>query len=119
MIDLVSQNYEFYSESADKEQRFILHFFPLQSIVNNASSINESKTSEFKVYSAGKYVYIGSDENINDGIIRIYDINGKEVLQTKFMSNSTNKILVDRSKGIYLVTIEHNGTTFSNKVFIE
>ncbi|WP_405564275.1 T9SS type A sorting domain-containing protein [Polaribacter sp. Asnod6-C07] len=70
-------------------------------------------------------LYVLDDEikiqNLNSepSLIKIYDINGKLILLKKLNKNQDKVAVNDFSKGIYVVVVEQDNSTFTKKIIIQ
>jgi hypothetical protein len=104
--------YNFYTEEGTDEGRFILHFNPETTGINPLNSNNS-----ISIYSFDKTICINYQHSI-PATMHVYDLLGKEILQSNVASNQLNKFNIDSDKGYYIVKVISNGELKTQKVFI-
>ena len=86
-------------------------------------SVAENTLSQFKVYPnpATNVINISLNKTLaNDVNVSLTDLQGRQVLKTKIGTASTTSIDVSSiSNGVYILSLESNNKTYSQKVIIE
>jgi hypothetical protein len=107
VTNLLTGSCSFLYNEGDLENRFILHFAPL--------SVNSSIEKNVNIWSYGNEVTVMVPE-LTNGIIRIYNMMGQEVITTS-VTSSRNTITVPQN-GYYVVTVVSDQTVVTEKVII-
>ena len=63
-------------------------------------------------------LYIKLDDYKNNSLLNIYDISGREVLESKLSSNNEQISLNDFEVGVYLVRVVSGDDVFSKKIYL-
>jgi hypothetical protein len=69
----------------------------------------------FKIVQSGKGINFTSNNNLSSPSVKIYDLNGKLVLE----SNTVSETLLIKNSGIYFVTVSSEEGGFKQKVFVK
>ncbi|MCD4790462.1 MAG: T9SS type A sorting domain-containing protein, partial [Bacteroidales bacterium] len=118
MTDLTEQNeYTFVANPEDDPARFIIHFGvvgiedqPLDVVTNQ----------DITIYSVENSVYIRNNtKKAIQGDVSICNTMGQEIIQTKLLNNSLNKIDVNTEAGYYIVKVNTGTDLYTEKVFIK
>ncbi len=105
--------YSFLSSPLDEPVRFLLHLNGQMAVPENFAAVNG-----IRIYSFNHDVYITSESNLN-GIVRIYDLVGKEVKIEKLTDITINKINLTTPSGYYIVKVQSDKGNMNQKVFIK
>ncbi len=109
--------YTFDAEESDDENRFIIHFNP------QLTDINEGNISSVNFYASNRNFvisYTGIKEN--NATATLYNLQGQQVLPLYSLDNSTNKYelnTIGLSEGIYIAYVFADGKTYTAKVFVK
>jgi hypothetical protein len=107
--------YNFKASADDAENRFLLHFSDVETPPVSGGT---SMLTNVSIYSYDKTIYLFSNENVS-GIVRVYDLTGKIVMQ-KEINETTSGLIKDSSlKGFYIVTLTTNDGVEAQKVYIK
>jgi len=111
--------YSFTGTPEDDPERFLVHFYNLP-IGIDYPNINENN-KEINIYAYDKTVYIKcKGETINHtGIVSIYDMYGRLILNKNLLPRSINKIHVPVSNNLLIVKVIKGNKMFTDKVFIK
>jgi hypothetical protein len=113
MINVAEQpSYTFAASPDDEEIRFELHFMTTVGIISVVDNSN------VYIYSSGNSVYVRSNENIEAGSIKVFNIAGLEILAKQLEGVPLNKIDLSAETGYYVVQVTTNDKVYSQKVFI-
>ncbi len=104
--------YSFEYSSENINDRFLLHFSNPLGIDDNTGS------QQVSIYSYNNVVYISKPENFK-GDVFIYDILGKEILNTKAMNEGLMSIPITNGIGYYVVKVESDNLLSTKKVYIK
>jgi hypothetical protein len=107
VTNLLTGSCSFFYNEGDLENRFMLHFAPL--------SVSSSIEKNVNIWSYGNEVTVMVPE-LTNGIIRIYNMMGQEVVSTT-VTSSRNTITVPQN-GNYVVTLVSDQTVVAEKVII-
>ena len=125
MTDLNAESYTFNTSQVEDDNRFILHFIPFTKIDQETSDTNKTTTGieefdneKFNIYTSGKTVYIKANDMVEDGLVKIFDVRGREIKSGKFDNNVTNSYYMGTATGYYIVSVFENGKVNSRKVLI-
>ncbi len=110
--DLRSASYTFLYELGENDNRFILHFTPM-------GISNMERSQPFSIYASGNTIYISADEVQNRMQIHIYDLTGQAIAATTVQDASNAELDVACHKGIYLVTVLSDNTTYTQKIYLK
>jgi hydrogenase maturation factor len=109
--------YTFDAEESDDENRFIIHFNP------QLTDIDEGNISSVNFYASNRNVvisYTGIKEN--NATATLYNLQGQQVLPLYNLDNSANKYelnTIGLSEGIYIAYVFADGKTYTAKVFVK
>lgn len=111
--------YSFTGTPEDDPDRFLVHFYNLSFGIDNPN-INENN-KKVNIYAYDKTVYIKcKGEAINQtGIVSIYDMYGRLILNKNLLPRSINKIHVPVSNNLLIVKVIKSNRVFTGKVFIK
>jgi hypothetical protein len=109
LTDLKQSEYDFNYTISDIQERFNLHFTPLE--------INENIREQITVYTSNNNIYV-KDLSNSGGTITICDMKGNVILKSRSLQDGLNTILVDVSAGLYLVKITTGTNVITEKIFI-
>jgi hypothetical protein len=113
MINVADQpNYTFAASPEDDIIRFELHFTTTVGIEDQIDNSN------VYIYSSGNSVYVRSNENIEAGSIKVFNISGLEILAKQLEGIPLNKIDLAVETGYYFVRVTTKDEVYSQKVFI-
>jgi hypothetical protein len=119
VFDTKTGEYTFSANNTESNDRFLIHFVPVQGIANtelNTVSVNtESETAELTIWTVNQTLYISS-EQVNEREIILYDVNGKRVFSEKTSSNSID---INQPGGVYIVKITEGTKMTSQKIMID
>lgn len=104
--------YTFNGSPEDGHDRFVLHFFGTQGIVDPAPE------SPVSICSSGQYAYI-----VNKGTERIreyivFDMLGRELMRGSLPSTDVNRIFIGREWGFYIISAQTSDRVYTQKVVI-
>ncbi|MEA5108851.1 hypothetical protein SDC9_14907 [bioreactor metagenome] len=102
--------YNFTYNTSDNENRFRLHF-------KAATGINDPSLGGISVYSYNHTVVITNTTGLA-GDVRIYDLAGRELINTNIGSQMTTRIPMQAVIGTYIVKVITEKGTVNHKVFI-
>ncbi|WP_420574038.1 T9SS type A sorting domain-containing protein [Kordia sp.] len=80
-------------------------------------TVEEIETNAFQIYpnpTNGNSIYINTKNNVEVSSVRIYDLNGKQVLQTVNPSNEIN--IQGLKQGMYILQLEIGNQTINKKL---
>jgi UDP-N-acetylglucosamine enolpyruvyl transferase len=103
--------YTFQATPQDGANRFLLHF-------NGVTAVEGVEASQTKVYSVDNALYVSSLSNL-DADILVYNVNGQLVAQEQMNGESLKKIDFQAAAGIYLVSIQSEGSLETQKVYVK
>lgn len=109
--------YTFSASSNDIPERFLLHFaWSPDGIVEGLE-----QASKIQIYSYGKEVYIRStEEAVNqDGVVTIYDLMGRELLQQSLERGELVRIPLNISNNYAVVKVVKEDSIKIEKIFIK
>ncbi len=109
----VNSIYTFTSDPLDEPVRFLLHLNGQLELPENVTGINP-----IKVYSFDQQVYIASESNMN-GSVTIYDLPGKEIINTGLHGETMKKIQLSGHTGYMIVSVITDKGSVNQKVFIK
>jgi len=108
--------YSIIASPIDEEGRFLLHF----GTVGIEDTPIVSSNNDYLIYSSDNSVYIKNVSEIESkGEIRIYNIMGQEIYQSRLESIPVNKIDLYEKAGYYIVKLFVDNGIYSEKVFIK
>lgn len=102
--------YNFTYNTSDNENRFRVHF-------KAATGINDPSLGGISVYSYNHTVVITNTTGLA-GDVRIYDLAGRELINTSIGSQMTTRIPMQAVIGTYIVKVITEKGTVNHKVFI-
>ncbi|GAP42745.1 protein containing Por secretion system C-terminal sorting domain [Lentimicrobium saccharophilum] len=102
--------YNFTYNTSDNENRFRVHF-------KAATGINDPSLGGISVYSYNHTVVITNTTGLA-GDVRIYDLAGRELINTNMGSQMTTRIPMQAVIGTYIVKVITEKGTVNHKVFI-
>jgi hypothetical protein len=106
----LSSIYTFTANSGTTEGRFNLLF---GEAVTSAQTIN---VNTFNIYQSNENVIVNlNNANFSNGTIKIFDINGKELVNQKITQNTTS-IYLPESEGVYFVSVQTNDKVSIQKI---
>jgi hypothetical protein len=113
-VDLkVNPVYTFTATTGDDDARFNLYFSDVLYGINNLSN------NTFKVYSYDNSIYIqNNDPKSTTGIVLVYDMIGKQMMQENLNSDAITRINTNLNKGFYIVSIKTDNGVYNQKVYI-
>ncbi|MEZ5082438.1 MAG: T9SS type A sorting domain-containing protein [Bacteroidales bacterium] len=103
--------YSFSHSTGNPENRFKLHFAVL-------TDISESYSNSIKAWSHKGTIYV-SPGSIQNGIINVFDIQGRDVFTRNYSSESTTSFRTNLKKGIYIVEVSAENEIIRKKVFLK
>lgn len=106
-------SYSFKANVSDSPNRFILHFGGTLGIGD------PQKDNDLRIYSYGKGIYISDITGKSDGQIFVYNLMGKQMMQTKINEGTLTKINLNAPTGYYMVKVITDQKAYSGKVFIK
>ena len=106
----LNPSYSFNYQPGDNENRFNLHF-------KSSTGIVDGINSGISVYSYDHTVIITNTTGLA-GDVRIYDLAGRELLNTSIGSSTTTRIPMQVAIGTYVVKVINSSGTVNQKVFI-
>ena len=113
MINLSTHNsYTFDATIEDNANRFLLHF----NGVTGEESVEDA--SNIQVYSGDGMIYINNLDDLSANIL-VYNVNGQLVAQEQMNGESLKKIDFQAAAGIYLVSIQSEGSVETQKVYVK
>ncbi|MBL7104386.1 MAG: fibronectin type III domain-containing protein [Bacteroidales bacterium] len=118
MTDLTEQNeYTFVANPEDDPARFIIHF-GVVGIEDQPLDVETNK--DITIYSVENSVYIRNNtKQAIQGDVSICNTMGQEIIRTKLLNNSLNKIDVNTEAGYYIVKVNTGTNLYTEKVFIK
>ncbi len=110
--------YSFTASSGDAPKRFLLHFS--KGTINGIGE-QPAATSGIQIYSYGRKVYLRSadDLNLKAGMVYVYDMMGRKLLEKKIVSTGLMDFAVDAKHTYVVVKVVGQGMIKTKKVFIE
>ena len=102
--------YSFSYNTSDSENRFKLHF-------NEAAGFNNALSTGINVYSFDHTVVINNTTG-QAGDVHIFDLAGRELLNTSMDASTTTRIPMQVAIGTYVVKVITSSGTVNQKVFI-
>ena len=105
------------AEESDDENRFVIHFNP------QSSNINEEPATAVSFYSANNKViisYTGITEK--DALVTLYNLQGQQLLPFYKLDVSANKHELNTtglSEGIYIASVIADGKRYTAKIFVK
>jgi hypothetical protein len=112
-VDLrTTPSYTFTATAGDDPARFIITFTDVLSGINNLSS------NGFGFYSFENSIYVQNNTKNISGTITVYDMIGKEVVQTNLANDAITRINTNLNKGFYIVSVKTGDGLYSQKVYI-
>ncbi len=109
--------YIFDTEESDAENRFIIHFNP------QMTNLEEAEFSSVNFYASNRNVIISySSINENNATATLYNLQGQQVLPLFTLDNSVNKYEMNTTglcDGIYIAYVFADGKTHTAKVFVK
>ena len=103
--NLMEGDYSFHWTAADQETRFKLHI--------GTTAIDETAPNRIQLYVSGDQIVIHSEEEVQR--IVITDMAGRTIA----VWNNTDQIPAPKAAGIYLITIETNNNTITERIVIQ
>jgi hypothetical protein len=100
--------YTFYHDPQFSSSRFLVHFYNLNFVQE------EQEKNDIIIYSNKKDVYVKSSDN---GIIKIYDLLGREVFNN-IVNKNFNKYITTLNNGYYIVTVQSEKNIINKKVYL-
>lgn len=108
-IDLrVQPSYVFTANIDDDAERFMLLF-------SNVLSVNDLGGSNARIYSYGKNIFI---ESSKPGSVVVYDMVGKELMNTNLSDNNFTKLNANFANGYYIVSVKSSEGVSTKKVYL-
>jgi len=112
LIDLKQiSSYEFNSNTSDENQRFLLHF-------GKPLGTEDEALSNLNIYSHENMVYVQKPNGF-DGLIRIIDMLGQEIILLESFGQGLESIEVANGTAYYLVEMQSGNSLLTEKVFIK
>jgi hypothetical protein len=118
ITDLTEQNeYTFVANPEDDPDRFLIHF-GVVGIEDQPQDVETNK--DITIYSVENSVYIRNNtKQAIQGDVSICNAMGQEIMRTKLLNNSLNKIDVNTEAGYYIVKVNTGTDLYTEKVFIK
>jgi len=112
---LNSSSYTFSSDSTTNNVRFMVHFGPLTTSVNEKNIINN-----INIYADHSNIVIQNNSSSPDkGIVVVYDVLGKEIMSENIEPNTVSRIdLSNDGQAIYFVKVIIDSQTVTKKVCV-
>ena len=109
--------YTFDAEESDDENRFVIHFNP------QSSNINEEPATAVSFYSANNKVIISyTGITKKDALVTLYNLQGQQLLPFYKLDLSANKHELNTtglSEGIYIASVIADGKRYTAKIFVK
>jgi hypothetical protein len=103
--------YTFVWNTTDSEERFILHL--------KATGTNELEAQDAQVNTAGGQVYIRMNEQNQFKQVRIYDLAGRLIFESKLSEQTMQTIDMNQLSGAYLVQLVGKNQSQTEKVILK
>ena len=115
LTDLRTSVYTFSSDSVTNDSRFMVHFGPLPTSINEKNILNN-----INIYTDHNSIVIqNNSSSMENGTIIIYDVLGKEIISRNLESNSVTRIDMNNdAQAIYFVKVTTNNQTVTKKVCV-
>jgi len=107
-----NETYSFPAFPDDDPKRFLLHFNP------SVTGLENPGETEINIYAQNKVVYINHAGLSRDAKIQITDIWGRTLVSQQLNPSSTNQIPVNLNNAYIIVRVTDKGQTIVKKVFI-
>ena len=107
-----TENYSFLAFPDDDPKRFLLHFNP------SVTGLENPDETEINIYAQNKVVYINHTGLSSGAKIQITDIWGRTFVSQQLNPSSTNRIPVNLNNAYVIVRVTDKGQTIVKKVFI-
>jgi hypothetical protein len=107
-----NDTYSFEVEVNDNSHRFNIHF------KSTTLGVENSVESNIGVYSASNVVYIQKPAELV-GNVFIYNMMGQEIYSQKVGNEELISIPVNNGTGYYLIKVQSNNSTLTEKVFVK
>ena len=134
-VDLRKESYTFYSGRASVKDRFLIHFLPGYTVTdpqlnedNQTIAENEvqeitkaitDKADQIQLYAAHGSVYIKTSGDYDvQGEVKVFDMNGKEILSRQVDPGFT-KVALNVESGYYILSYVSDLHAERKKIFIE
>ena len=109
-IDLLKKDYTFQYYSDDDEfGRFTLH-------LSNKALREDDNLANLKIYNSDNTIYIKSPSVLVDVVVKLYNINGREVYSEKYSEIKDKVISTNLERGVYVLDIEAKESRTTQKV---
>ncbi len=111
--DLLKESiYTFYAYDIDDPNRFVVHFNPL------ATGIEDQASNIFSIYSLEKNIYIKSNDHSDNASVFITDIMGRQIANDLSLSSNLTRIPVNVSNSYLVVRIIDGEQVITKKLFV-
>lgn len=121
VVDLKSGNYQFFSNSNDIRERFIIHIQMLKTITTEtaiSSTIKESNMRSINVFSTQKTLFVDTRQSETDkAIVKVYNMLGEEVSQKQIPHQNIYSYTMNCKAGYYFVEVSSQNGNEVFKVF--
>ena len=89
-------------------------------VAEKTVGIIDYKEANFKVYSTSKSIIVDlSQTELQNAVMEVYNLNGQKVNSKVLENNTTNKIDLNVSEGIYFFNIINENTIYQGKLYIK
>ena len=114
IINLETEDYTFTAEAFNYIDRFILHFYGVTSIIEEAVS------SSSHIYANDNIVYVKFGQlPTSKSQLKVFNINGQQVYDTEIAPAILSKISLNVSPGIYIIQLKNDDAFTSQKIIIK
>ena len=117
MHDLkLSPSYSFYSDAFNDPDRFLLHFSPIITGIQQ-EEIDES----VHIYSWNKAIYVKpqSGQNIDNALLQVFDMYGRKILERPVNESQMLRVPVAVNNTYLVVKLIQQGNIVVKKVFVQ
>jgi hypothetical protein len=111
-------HYEFDAKKSDNRERFIIHLVPFGELYNKTNSLVTDEQNESLVYSSAKDIYVIPSENTTKASVQVYNLFGKEIVNTQINTAGLAKVASALKSGVYIVRLQSENSYQTTKVSI-
>jgi len=123
--DLKTGDYNFESTTGENNDRFIVHFVPVQVVnhendtVNQTSSLSDEANSAFcSIFANQKSILVKGNEDLGYFEVKVFNMSGQEVVNSAFEGNQLNSIDMSSFSGCFVVKVIMGTQITTSKVVI-
>ncbi|MCB0805444.1 MAG: T9SS type A sorting domain-containing protein [Bacteroidales bacterium] len=118
LVDIKSHpEYKFSATAGTEEDRFVLHFYPINENNNNETGFNNDGGGFSNIYAWEKVVFVNYQQDEPAEIV-IYNMMGKEIMKKQISQLALHKMTLHADKGYYIVKVLTANNIQTEKVFI-